>query len=278
MKEIYSFEVKRKVQSKVPYEKEDKDGKIVEAFKTKTRTINHKVVLAKPSFSDIEDAEFFYGQKYNEYINAGYLTRLMLNKKIGDVGGSSSKLTEEIIHKAFLDNMESSKVIEFYEGQDDLDDDQIKKLEDAKDLFIESQKIVHDYEEFHRSQYSQTAEAKAEQKIIEWFIFNFSFYEDYVKDKAELFPLFVGDNFEEKRSHYLALCEDESEIENKDILKNKAIFDKAFVTLARVVNLWYNKMGSTKKEIEENLKDLFPMNERRRAKHRSFAPRCNQGL
>jgi hypothetical protein len=258
MKEIYSFEVKRKVQSKVPYEKEDKDGKIVEAFKTKTRTINHKVVLAKPSFSDIEDAEFFYGQKYNEYINAGYLTRLMLNKKIGDVGGSSSKLTEEIIHKAFLDNMESSKVIEFYEGQDDLDDDQIKKLEDAKDLFIESQKIVHDYEEFHRSQYSQTAEAKAEQKIIEWFIFNFSFYEDYVKDKAELFPLFVGDNFEEKRSHYLALCEDESEIENKDILKNKAIFDKAFVTLARVVNLWYNKMGSTKKEIEENLKDLFP--------------------
>ena len=39
---------------------------------------------------------------------------------------------------------------------------------------------------------------------------------------------------------------------------HKAIFDKAFVTLARVVNLWYNKMGSTKKEIEENLKDLFP--------------------
>lgn len=257
MKELYSFEVKRKVKQKIPYEKENKKGEIVEAFKTKTKTLSNRVVFRKPSFADIEEAEFFYGQKYNEYINSGYLTRLMLNKKIGDVGGSSSKLSDEIIQKAFLDNLDSAKVIEFYEGQKDLDEEQKKKLEDARELFVQSQKTIADFEEFHRSQYNQTAEAKAEQKIMEWFIFNFSFYEDEINGKKELFPLFVGDEYSEKRSHFLELCEDEADIEDKSSLKNKGIFDKSFNTLAQVANLWYNKMGSDQKEIEESLKEVF---------------------
>jgi hypothetical protein len=243
MKELYSFLVKRKIKQKVSYEKENKKGDVVEAFKTKTKTISNRVIFQKPSFSDIEEAEYFYGQKYNELINSGYLTRLMLNKKLGDIGGTSSKLSEEVLQKAFLDNVESARTIQFYEGQKDLDEDQTQKLEEAKELFVSSQKIVADIEEVHRSQYNQTAEAKAEQKIIEWFIFNFSFY---------------GDDYDSKREHYLILCEDEDDIEDKDLLKNKGVFDQSFLTLARVANLWYNKMGSDQKEIEEQLEKIFP--------------------
>lgn len=258
MKELYSFLVKRKIKQKVSYEKENKKGDVVEAFKTKTKTISNRVIFQKPSFSDIEEAEYFYGQKYNELINSGYLTRLMLNKKLGDIGGTSSKLSEEVLQKAFLDNVESARTIQFYEGQKDLDEDQTQKLEEAKELFVSSQKIVADIEEIHRSQYNQTAEAKAEQKIIEWFIFNFSFYEDEVDGDKEIFPLFLGDDYDSKREHYLILCEDEDDIEDKDLLKNKGVFDQSFLTLARVANLWYNKMGSDQKEIEEQLEKIFP--------------------
>jgi len=31
----------------------------------------------------------------------------------------------------------------------------------------------------------------------------------------------------------------------------------SFGTLARVANLWYNKMGANQKEIEEKMKDIF---------------------
>lgn len=257
MKELYSFQVKRKIKQKVAYEKENKDGKIVEAFKTKTKTVTNRVIFTKPSFADIEEAEFFYGQKYNEFIQAGYLTRFLLNKRIGDAGGSSSKLSDEIIQKAFIDNMEAAKVIEFYEGQSDLSEEQEKKLEDAKELFVSSQKTVAEFEQFHRSQYNQTAEAKAEQRIMEWFIFNFSYYEEEIKGEKEIFPLFIGDDFEQKRKHYLNLCEDEEDIDNKELLKNKSIFDESFVTLARIANLWYNKIGSNQEELEQGLKDMF---------------------
>ena len=258
MKELYSFEVKKKIKEKVPFDKENKKGEIVQAFKTKTSTVKKRVIFAKPSFADVEEADFFYGQKYNEFINSGYLTRLMLNKKIGDIGGASSKIADELIQKAFLDNMEAAKVVEFYEGQKNLDKDQEQKLEDARDLFIKTQRTISEYEDFHRSQYNQTAEAKAEQKIIEWFIFNFSFYEDEVNGNKSLFGLFDGDNYEEKRSNYLTLCEDEEDIEDKKILKNKFIFDESFSTLVKVANIWYNKMGSNQEEIDEALKQIFP--------------------
>jgi|TARA_R110001592_G_scaffold118639_10_gene321171 hypothetical protein len=257
MKELYSFQIKRKAKLKTIVQKENAKGKIVESTKTTTKTISHKVIFAKPSYAEIENAEFFYGQQYNDYINAGYLTRYLLNKKIEDAGGGSSKSSNDFINKAFVDNMEAAKVIEFYEGQKDLDEEQKKKLEGAKEVFVETQKNVADFEEFHRIQYNQTAEAKSEQKLIEWFIFNFSYYEDKIKDSTETFPLFVGDDFTEKREHYLQLCEDEEDLEDPTILKNKGIFDLSFETLAKVANLWYNKMGSGQKEIEESIKEVF---------------------
>lgn len=257
MKELYSFPIKRKVKQKISVQKENAKGDIVESFKTKTKTVSNRVIFAKPSYAEIENAEFFYGQQYNDFINAGYLTRFILNKKIGDSGGSHSKLSNEIMNKAFVENMEAAKVIEFYEGQKNLNEEQNKKLSEAKELFTDTQKTIADFEEFYRVQYNQTAEAKAEQKLIEWFIFNFSYYEDKVNDSTEIFPLFLGDDFDEKRRHYLNLCEDEEDIEDESLLENKAIFDLSFEKLARIANLWYNKMGSNPKEIGESLKAVF---------------------
>ena len=77
MKEIYSFDVKREVQKEVPHIKKTKDGP-VETTKRVKKTIKNKVIFTKPSISQMEDADFYYGQKYNEFINAGFLTRAML--------------------------------------------------------------------------------------------------------------------------------------------------------------------------------------------------------
>ena len=257
MKELYSFNIKRKIKEKVPVEKENAKGEIVKTHKVKTKTLSNRVFFAKPNFSDIEEAEFFYGQKYNEFINAGYLTRSMLTKKIGDAGGTSSKLSEDLLSKTFVENLEASKVIEFYDEQKDLTEEQQEKLEEAKRKFVATQKFISEYEEFHRSQFSQTAEAKSETKLMEWFIFNFSYYEEEFGEKKEQFPLFVGETFEDKREHYLALNEDEEDIKDKDLLKNKSIFDESFGRLAKVANIWYNKLGTNQKEISQSLKDIF---------------------
>jgi len=259
MKELYSFTITREVRKSVPTVKKNKKGETVESTKTVKSKVKNRVIFEKPNFADIENAEFFYGQKYNEFINAGFLTKGMLNKKIGDQGGGASKLMEELVNKAILDNIESAKIIQFYEGQKDLEEETQQKLDNAKELFVSSRRTIDDFENSFREQYNQTAEAKAEQKIIEWFIFNFAHYEEEgQKGEKEIFPLFKGDDYDQKRAVYLDLCEDLENMENKTLRTEKVIFDQAFKKLAMAVNIWYAKLADDQKGIDEKIKEVFP--------------------
>ena len=253
MKELYSFEVTRDVATKQKYMRKTASGE-----KEATRTVKNKktnrIIIEKPSVSDIERAEFFYGQKYNEYINAGFLTRAMLAAKISSV---ENKAISEEVKNAILANIEASKTIQFYEGHKNISEEQQKKLDDAKSKFSESQMMLLEHESALRDQFSQTADVKAEERMIEWFVFYFSFYEDEVDGEKELFPIFEGNDFEEKRESYLTLCEEEEEIDDERILVVKGLFDEAFEKIGQVINIWYNKMGKNQKEIDEKIEELF---------------------
>jgi len=262
MKELYSFVVKREVEKQVPYVKKTKDGP-VESFKKSKTTVKNRIVLVKPSMSDVEDAEFFYGQKYNSFINSGFLTKAMLAKKMGDLGGMTSKKAEDVMSAVLLENIEASRVIEFFDESENLSEEQEKTLKDAKLKFAETQKQMLEYEVALRDQFSQTADARAEQKLIEWFVINFSFYEDTVKEKEDekekkdLFPLFEGEVYKEKRNFLLSLQEPEDDIEDAQLLRIKNLFDSSFETLIRAVTIWYNKLGTDQKSIDEALTEFF---------------------
>mgnify|MGYP004337701717 CR=1 FL=1 len=258
MKELYSFDVKRQIVKEVPYMKKTKDGEEVEAIKKSKKTIKNRVVFAKPNISAIEDAEFFYGQKFNEYINAGFLTKAMLAKKMGDNGGLNSEVASDRMADIVKKNMAASKVIEFFAGAKDLTEEQKQQLQEAEEDFIATQAEVHEYEVALASQFNQTADAKAEQKLIEWLVLKFSFYEEEAEDKKKLFPLFEGESYETKRNSMIMLQELEDEdIEDAVLHKLKAVFDKSFDTLIRVVSIWYNKLGTDQESIDKVLKDLF---------------------
>lgn len=257
MKEIYSFPVERKIEKTIPVLKKTETGETIESSEKIIDSENVRVVFVKPNMAKIEEAEFFYGQKFNEFINSGFLTKAMLNKKMGDHGGYASKVSIELLQKAFVDNYEAAKVIEFYSAASNLTEEQALKLQQAKEEYASSQNTIFEYEQSLRSQFSQTADAKAEQKLIEWLVLHLSFYEDEVDSKKQLFPLFEGDSYNNKRDVYLNLCDDLDESSNSQIIKLKSVFDKSFETLARVASIWYNKIGEDQKTIQQALDEMF---------------------
>ena len=256
MKELYSFNVTREVEKEVPCVRK-KNGKSIESTKKVKEEITNRIVLAKPSVSQVENAEFFYGQKFNEYINAGFLTKAMLSKKMGDLGGFSSKQANERLQSLLLENVEAARTVQFYGGSEKLTKEQEEKLKESKEIYVATKKEIADYEATIRDQFNQTADAKAEQKLIEWFVFNFSFFEDEVDDKKELFSLFEGENFNEKRNYYLNLSDQDSEITDPTFLKHKNIFEESYEGLIRAVSIWYNKLGQDQESIEKSMKELF---------------------
>ena len=180
------------------------------------------------------------------------------NKSITEIETQLQKLTQrEDLKDALLLNIESSRTIEFYGAAKKLDEEQKIKLAEAEEKMAEAQSIIMKYESSLRDQYSQTADVKSETKMIEWFIFNFSFYEDEVEGKTDVFPVFEGASFDEKRQSFLYLSEDKEDIEDENILLIKDIFDSSFDKLTKVINLWYNKMGNNQKEIDKSMKEVF---------------------
>ena len=240
MNTLYTFNIER----------EKKSGK-------SKKKIKNKVVIVKPSVAEVENGEFFYGQKYNEYINAGFLTKAMLSKKMGDLGGFTSKNDSDVLQRLLMENVEAARIVQFYGEAKKLDDEQKEKLKNAQDDFVATQKRIHEYQESLREQFSQTADAKAEQKLVEWFVFNYSFYEDKVDKEKELFPIFQGESFDDKRDFYLALSDEDTKVDDEDFKKAKEIFDASHETLIRVISIWFNKMGNDQESIDKALKDLF---------------------
>ena len=257
MKEIYSFDVSREIEKEVPHVKKTKNGP-VETTKRVKKKIKNRLVFCKPNISDLEDADFFYGQKYNEFINAGFLTRAMLAKKMGDIGGMTSKKTEDVMGELISENAECARTIEFFGGADNLDDEQKEQLKEAKERYANTSRAIQTMETDLRSQFNQTADAKAEQKLIEWFVLHFAFYEDEVDDgEKSLFSLFEGENYTERRNSLMALQGDIEEIKDSVLLKLKNIFDGSYTTFIRVASIWYNKIAEDQDSIEKALKDIF---------------------
>tara|TARA_R100000231_G_scaffold134416_1_gene107952 strand:- start:3559 stop:4371 length:813 start_codon:yes stop_codon:yes gene_type:complete len=259
MKKLYSFDIERKVEKQVPHVKKTKDGPI-ETTKKVTKKIKNKVAFLKPSVSDLEDADFFYGQKYNEFINAGFLTKAMLAKKMGDLGGLTSEKAQKVMNELVAENVEAARKIEFFAGAKNLDEEQKKELKEAKESFTSTGKTIQTIENDLRSQFNQTADAKAEQKLIEWLVLHFSFYEDEVEGeekKKSWFSLFDGENYEEKRQFLVAVQEDINDISESTLLKAKKIFDSSYQTLIRVASLWYNRIAEDQESMDKALKDLF---------------------
>jgi len=240
MSDLYTFDIKRKAGGK------------------SKKTIKTKVIIKRPTLAETEDGEFFYGQKFNEFINAGFLTKAMLSKKMEDIGeGVFSKKETSQMQEIMKQNVEASRIIEFYGEAKDLDEEQTEKLENAKDDFVATQSALYQYQSQLRDQYSQTADAKAEQKLIEWFVFNFSFYEDKIDDKKGLFPIFQGENYDDKRKFYLYISDEATEIKDADLKKAKDIFQESYDTLIRVISIWFNQLGRDQKSIDKALGELF---------------------
>jgi len=161
-----------------------------------------------------------------------------------------------------VENMEASRTIEFFEGAKNLTKEQQDQLLDAKKSFVSSKSAIHTYEVGIREQFSQTADAKAEQKLIEWFIVQFSFYEESIDDKTELFPVFQGENYRDRRAFLISLSDEDIETDDPSFLKCRNIYNESFETLIRVISVWYNRMGRDQKTIDQALKDLFESDEK----------------
>lgn len=212
---------------------------------TKKEKINEPVVfrILKPNRKLFDEAELFYGIKLSEGIKAGLLTRSLLAKRYQNDGGSMSesekkRYTELYIELYRLEN-------ELQRLQINLEklskDEQIDKMSLVLNDLSVTKKELQQMENYQSTIFDQTAENRARNQTILWWVLNLS----YIKQDEEFVPFFGDGDYDKKLNKY-------DEYEEAESLFKKESMSK----LAYFISLWYMGKANDPEDFK-NLELLF---------------------
>ncbi len=250
MKEIYSFEIKRKVNKQV--EEQTKEGKLVKEVEEE---IPVKIIFKRPSRAESEEADIVSSVEYSESIRKGILTKPLLERFYDEKGGFLAENYEakygQLLSKFFGFENEYRRLT----LKDNKTSDDNERLNQLAADFVKVQQDLQALEASRNNLFQNTAETRAQNKTIFWLTLFLTYTQE---NEKEPMPFFVGTTFEDKRADY------DKKIESEDPFIFKVIDKMSFLTA-----LWFLGRASTKEDfqrIEDNLNPPSPKEETKEEK------------
>tara|TARA_Y100000310_G_scaffold181845_1_gene181875 strand:+ start:489 stop:1523 length:1035 start_codon:yes stop_codon:yes gene_type:complete len=237
MKKLYEFKI-TKVESVVKKDTvTNEKGEKVTTEKAVEDKVKHSFFLRKPTRALYDEAELFYGVELSKGIKAGLLTKALLAKRYENDGGSLSDGEIERYGNLYLDFYRRTDDYQrlLMSADEDLSDEDKEKLNSMEAQLQDQRSTLTQFEMEQQSLYEQTAEVRARNKTILWWILNISY-------NGEEHPYFPGTTFEEKLSKYDELSE------NDDVFTATVI-----QRLTYFVSFWFVGRASSQEEFDAML-------------------------
>ena len=237
-KKIYEFTISKeeevdKTETKI------EDGKEITITSKIKQSVQRKFFIKKPNRGLFEEAELFYAVKLSEGIKAGLLTRSLLSKRYSNDGGALSDQDKgkyaELYVELFNKQNEFQKLSIVEKNQRSAEDQEYFDKLSAGIINLRTE--IQDFEIAQASLFDQTAENRARNKTILWWILHLSFLID--KDGKE--SSLLGDGSFEERLALYDNIEDSEDEWLKSVVKKFAFY----------VSFWYMGRASTQEEFEK---------------------------
>ena len=212
-------------------------GEEIKTTKSVKKPVKKTFVVKKPNRSLYDEAELFYGVKLSEGIKAGLLTRALLAKRFNNDGGILSENEKDKFATLYMGLFEKQAKLQKLEMKvaKDLTDKEKKEKEKIIEELGASREEIQEFEMAQASLFDQTAENRARNKTILWWVLQLS----YEKDGDNYIEVFSGDSYEDKVDQY-----DRYEDEEDDFL------DEMLKKLSYVVSFWFVTKADTKEELD----------------------------
>jgi hypothetical protein len=177
MKRLFEFNVSQNVEVDEPVKVKTESGEEVETIKKVVKPIPKKFFLRKPTRELFDEAELFYNVRLAEGIKAGLLTNALLAKRFANDGGVLSENEKENLAVAYLELFELQNKYQRIEttAEDQRTPEEKEELERVKKEMVELRRKIQDFELQQSSLYDHTAENRARNKTIFWWMMNLSF-------------------------------------------------------------------------------------------------------
>ena len=239
---IYSFSInlEREVEESTVSKKKNKEtGKMeeIQTLKKVTKEVPYTVTLYEPSRRQVEDADMEFSIEMSKCIKRGILTKAMLAKKYSDSGGL---LTEE----------DSQRLVRSYSKLAEIQNDlgrvmaKKKKTQEEKDAetrlteeFATVRREIVDLETAYQNVFNHTADTKAQNRTILWYLVNLSFVTDSAGIERQMFD---GEDYDEMLDDYYQKDE-----------KGDEVYDLCREKLMAFVSFWYFSQNTSDEDFQK---------------------------
>jgi hypothetical protein len=184
------------------------DKTIEETVKTKTK-VAVPFGFKRPSRAESQDADIERSVWETKFVTAGILPRALLLKTYANYGGILSDNDRERYLKMQKDLLDVQDRLAALRA--DKDNAEIDSL---KIRFLTLRQEILDFEQEQSAFFSNTAEAKARDKLIEWLAVHMTYYRpiDDKGEPGEWTPFFAGKTTEEKLAALDEVVESDNEL------------------------------------------------------------------
>ena len=249
MKEIYSFEVnlEKEVEKKTEKVIIDKDTKQEKKISVNEKVIENepvRVILKEPNRRQIEEADMEYSIEMSQCVKRGILTKAMLAKKYSDSGGLLAEEDAKTLTSKYADLSKLQTDFTRLNTKTTKKNPEENKTKEAEIIgkIAEVRREIVDMETAYASLFNHTADTKAQNRVILWYVLNLTYVVRGEEDPEEFFP---GETFEEREQAYYDLDEAGDELYN--LIQAK---------IATFVSYWYFTSGVTREELAQLDKDI----------------------
>ena len=241
MKTMFEFDIyQEKEIEKVEVSTNEKGEEVKTTSKVKT-TVPVKLAIKKPTRSLFDEAELFYGVRLSEGIKAGLLTRALLAKRFNNDGGVLSDEEQKEYNELYLEffNLQSEFQKLSIKEESIRNDEEKENLKAVVVKMNDARERLQKYEMAQANLFEQTAENRARNKTIMWWVLQLSLIQD---DDKKFKELFRDGTYEDKLKRYDEIEESESDIEKIAIQK-----------LLYLISFWYIGRAASQDEFEKLL-------------------------
>ena len=244
---IYKFTVKKQeeVEEESTTNKKNKEtGEMEKVTTTKKvkKDVPYDVIIYQPSRRQVEDADMEFSIEMSRCIKKGVLTKAMLAKKYSDSGGLLTEDDSNSLMRLYRELSETQESLGRLLSKKERNKNEQKKADDLTDKFTEIRKQIVDLETTYQTVFNHTADTKAQNKTILWYMLHLSYIQAEGKDPE---PLFAGSTNEEKEDSYYEKDENGDEI-----------FDLSKEKLMTFISYWYFSQNPSEEDFQKLEEEL----------------------
>jgi hypothetical protein len=239
IKFLYESTVKKQVEEKVTETREE-NGEKIEISRNVKKAKPIKIAIQKPNRKLYEGAERFYAVQIADFIKAGLLPYSLVQKRYANDGGPLSEPEKQYLIKlkeeaASLEN----KYFSVIESDGDVAKQRNELLVKINNINAEVSNIQNGYADI----FENTAEMKARNKTIEWWVLHLSYIDE---DGTGYKPLFGDGTHEDKLNKYDDFDDREDKFTNECIRK-----------MSYLISFWFAAKSSLSKIDFESMDRLY---------------------